>query len=85
MSEALPRITGRGSPGVGGQRRGHRRRPRTPEGGHVMSINRTRGSLYKLARILGDVQAVKRGRVGRRVGRRVAGKYLGRGMGRLFR
>jgi len=59
-------------------------RGRTEEGA-TMSINRTRGSLYKLARILGDVQAVKRGRVGRRVGRRVAGKYLGRGMGRLFR
>jgi len=54
-------------------------------GGVTMSINRTRGSLYKLARILGDVQAVRRGRVGRRVGRRVAGKFLGRGMGRLFR
>jgi hypothetical protein len=53
--------------------------------GTGMSINRTRGSLYRLARILGDVQAVRRGRVGRRVGRRVAGKYLGRGMGRLFR
>jgi hypothetical protein len=53
--------------------------------GWSMSINRTRGSLYRLARMLGDVQAVKRGRVGRRVGRRVVGRYLGRGMGRLFR
>lgn len=50
-----------------------------------MSINRTRGLLYTLARILGDVQAVKKGRVGRRVGRRMAGKFTGRGMGRLFR
>lgn len=53
--------------------------------GVTMSINRTRGTLYKLARILGDVQAVKKGRVGRRVGRRVAGRYAGRGLGRLFR
>ena len=55
------------------------------EGRRSVSINRTRGSLYKLARILGDVQAVKRGRVGRRVGRRVVGRFAGRGMGRLFR
>ena len=53
--------------------------------GHPMSINRTRGSLYKLARILGDVQAVRKGRVGKRIGRRVVGRYAGRGMGRLFR
>lgn len=50
-----------------------------------MGINRTRGTLYKLARLLGDVNAVKRGRVGRRVGRRIAGKATGRGLGRLFR
>jgi hypothetical protein len=50
-----------------------------------MSINRTRGTLYRLARLLGDVQAVKSGRVGRRVGRRVVGRVTGRGIGRLFR
>lgn len=50
-----------------------------------MSINRTRGTLYRLARILGDVQAVRRGRVGKRVARRVVGRSVGRGMGRLFR
>lgn len=57
---------------------------RTMEG-RRMSINRTRGFLYTLARVLGDVQAVRKGRVGRRVGRRVAGRIAGRGMGRLFR
>jgi hypothetical protein len=50
-----------------------------------MSINKTRGMLYLAARILGDVQAVRTGRVGRRVGRRVTGRLLGRGLGRLFR
>ncbi len=50
-----------------------------------MSINRTRGLLYWLARILGDVNAVQRGRVGRRIGRRAAGRVTGRGLGRLFR
>ncbi|MDQ2068978.1 hypothetical protein [Natronospira bacteriovora] len=50
-----------------------------------MSINKTRGLLYWLARLLGDVNAVKRGRVGRRIGRRAAGRLTGRGLGRLFR
>lgn len=43
-----------------------------------------RGLLYRLARLLGDVNAVKKERVGRRLGRRVAGKATGRGLGRLF-
>ena len=50
-----------------------------------MSIGKSRGFLYMLARILGDVNAVKKGRVGRRVGRRVAGRATGRGLGKLFR
>ncbi|MCC5841499.1 MAG: hypothetical protein JJT96_15400 [Opitutales bacterium] len=44
-----------------------------------------RSLLYALARLLGDVNAVKRGRVGRRIGRRVVGRAAGKGMGRLFR
>lgn len=43
-----------------------------------------RNLLYKLARVLGDVNAVQKGRVGRRVGRRAAGKATGRGLGKLF-
>ena len=50
-----------------------------------MSISRTRGFLYRLARLLGDVNAVKKGKVGRRIGRRVAGKVTGRGLRRLFK
>lgn len=45
----------------------------------------TRGFLYKLARFLGDVNAVKKGRVGRRIGRRVAGRATGRALGKLFK
>jgi hypothetical protein len=45
----------------------------------------TRGVLYTLARLMGDVNAVRRGRVGRRIGRRVAGRTTGRWLGRLFR
>lgn len=44
-----------------------------------------RNLLYKLARLMGDVNAVKKGRVGRRVGRRMAGKATGRGLGKLFK
>ena len=50
-----------------------------------MNINRTRGLLYLIARLLGDVNAVQKGRVGKRLGRRIAGKATGRGLGRLFR
>jgi hypothetical protein len=50
-----------------------------------MTVNRTRSALYTLARFLGDYQAVKNGRVGKRIARRYAGKLTGRGLGRLFR
>lgn len=44
-----------------------------------------RGFLYTLAKLLGDLNAVKRGKVGKRIGRRVVGKAAGRGIGRLFK
>jgi hypothetical protein len=44
-----------------------------------------RSMLYKIARIMGDWNAIKKGRVARRIGRRAAGKVTGRGLGRLFR
>ena len=50
-----------------------------------MSINSTRGFLYWLAKLLGDINAVRRGTVGRRVARRVAGWATGRGLGKLFK
>lgn len=50
-----------------------------------MSINKSRGLLYSLAKLLGDVQSVRRGTVHKRVVRRSAGKITGRGMGKLFR
>lgn len=50
-----------------------------------MSINKTRGFLYRLARFLGDVNAVRKGRLGRRVARRAAGKATGRVFRRLFK
>lgn len=44
-----------------------------------------RSSLYKVARIMGDVNAVKKGKLGKRVARRVAGKGTGKALGRLFK
>lgn len=48
-------------------------------------IAATRGILYAIARFLGDAQAARKGRVGRRVGRRVTGKATGRAFRKLFR
>lgn len=50
-----------------------------------MSVAKTRGFLYRLARLLGDYQAVKRGRVGKRVARRVTGRMTGRALGKVFK
>lgn len=51
----------------------------------MASINKLRRSLYKTARVLGDVNAVKRGTVGKRIGRRAVGRAAGRSMGKLFK
>ena len=50
-----------------------------------MSIGKLRSWLYWLARVLGDVNAVKRGRIGQRIARRAAGKLTGRLLGRIFK
>lgn len=50
-----------------------------------MSINKFRSFLYMLSKILGDVNAVKRGKVGKRVARRVTGKISGRLLGKLHK
>ena len=44
-----------------------------------------RGFLYLLAKLMGDVNAIQKGKVGRRIARRIAGKVTGRALGRLFR
>jgi hypothetical protein len=50
-----------------------------------MSINKTRSVLYKLAKLLGDVNAVQKGKIGQRIGRRITGKIIGRLLGRFFK
>lgn len=44
-----------------------------------------RGFLYWLARILGDVNAVKRGTVGKRIARRAVGRATGKALRKLFK
>jgi len=44
-----------------------------------------RSWLYFIAKILGDINAVKRGKIGRRIGRRIAGRLTGRALGHFFR
>jgi len=50
-----------------------------------MTISKVRSQLYRIARVLGDVSALQRGRVGKRVGRRVTGRFTGQFLSRLFR
>jgi len=51
----------------------------------MSSISKARNSLYKTARILGDVQAISEGKVGKRIIRRLAGRTTGRLLGKIFR
>lgn len=44
-----------------------------------------RSLLYFIAKLMGDWNAVRKGKVGRRVARRVAGKATGRGLGKFFK
>ena len=48
-------------------------------------MNKFRSFLYTLAKILGDINAVKKGRIGKRIGRRIVGRAAGKGIGRLFK
>lgn len=53
-----------------------------------MSISKVRGILYKIAKFLGDVQAVSSGdpkKAAKRAGRRIYGKASGRLMRKLFK
>jgi hypothetical protein len=52
-----------------------------------LSIGKTRGILYKIAKFLGDFSAVSSGypkKIAKRVGRRIAGKATGKVFRKLF-
>ncbi len=44
-----------------------------------------RSLLYFIAKIMGDINAIAKGKVGRRIGRRAAGKLTGKGLRNLFK
>ena len=44
-----------------------------------------RSLLYFVAKLVGDVNAVKKGKVGKRIGRRAAGRLTGRTLGKWFK
>ena len=46
---------------------------------------RFRGLLCTLAKLMGDYNAVKKGKVGQRVGRRATGKATGKAMRKFFK
>jgi len=48
-----------------------------------ITIGKIRRAAYKTARVLGDVQAVKKGKVARRVKNRIVGKMLGKAVSKL--
>ena len=54
----------------------------------MVTVSKTRGILYKVARILGDFTAVSSGspkKIAKRAGRRVAGKATGRTLRKVFK
>jgi len=51
-------------------------------GGNKMSL---KSKIYKILRIWNDIDAVRKGRIGRRIGRRVTGRVTGRLIRRLFK
>ena len=51
----------------------------------AQTITKTRGLLYLLAKLLGDLQAARKGRVGKRIARRAAGRVTGKGLGKIFK
>jgi hypothetical protein len=50
-----------------------------------MSLSSFRSLLYRLGRLLGDLNAVEKGKVPQRVERRIVGRFTGRILGKLFR
>ncbi len=48
-------------------------------------LRELRSFLYMVARLLGDINAVSKGKVGRRIVRRVVGRKSGKLLGRLLR
>lgn len=48
-------------------------------------MNGFRSFLYTLAKILGDINAVRKGTIGKRIAKRAAGKVTGKLLSKLFK
>lgn len=48
-------------------------------------MNEFRKFLYQLAKLLGDMNAIRKGTIGKRMARRAAGKATGKMLRRLFK
>lgn len=57
----------------------------TNKGMMILNINKIRSTLYKSAKLLGDVNAAKNGSLGKRMARRAAGKATNKLMRNLFK
>ena len=51
----------------------------------MVKITKVRSLFYWLAKLLGDLSALRKGTVGKRIVRRLAGKVSGRFLGKLNR
>lgn len=49
------------------------------------TINKIRGFLYLLTKLLGDFQPARKGHAGNRIARRATGRATGKGLGKLFK
>ena len=50
-----------------------------------MAFTKTRSFLYTLAKILGDINAVQKKKVGKRIARRYAGKLTSKSLWKFFK
>ncbi len=50
-----------------------------------MTINKVRNLLYLIARLLGDVNAIQKGKIGQRIARRATGRFTGIILNKIFR
>lgn len=53
--------------------------------GDGMKLNKIRSILYPIAKFLGDLNAIAKGKITRRIARRAAGKATGRLFRKLFK
>ena len=44
-----------------------------------------KSSIYKILRIWNDIDAIRKGKIGKRIGRRIAGRMAGKGIRKLFK